>query len=36
MLKDVKKEKEFLDEIRIRNGNLDIICARFQTTKEEL
>lgn len=36
MLKDVKLEKEFLDEIRIRNGNLDIICSRVQTTKEEL
>lgn len=35
-LKDPKKEKEFLDEIRVRNGNLDIICSKLQTTREEL
>ena len=27
-LKDAAKEKEFLDEIRCRNGNLTIICGR--------
>ena len=36
MLKDSKKEKEFLDEIRVRNGNIDIICSKVQTTREEL
>ena len=27
-LKDVKQEKEFLDALRTRNGNLTIICSR--------
>ncbi len=27
-LKDVKQEKEFIDEIRIRNGNLEIIIGK--------
>lgn len=27
-LRDVKREKEFIDEMRCRNGNLDIVCAR--------
>lgn len=27
-LKDVSKEKEFIDELRVRNGNLEISCAR--------
>ena len=35
-LKDQKKEKEFLDELRCRNGNLTIICAKAQTVKYEL
>ena len=28
-LKDVSKEKEFLDALRTRNGNLEIMCARL-------
>lgn len=35
-LKDEKKEKEFIDALRIRNGNLTIISARQVDGKEEL
>ena len=28
ILKDAKKEKEMIDEIRCRNGNLSISCGR--------
>lgn len=35
-LKDCKKEKEMLDELRCRNGNLTIICGRRSTIPEEL
>lgn len=35
-LKDQSKEKEFLDQIRCRNGNLDIICGRMDSMREEL
>lgn len=35
-LKNVKDEKAFIDEIRIRNGNLDVLCSRLQTNPEEL
>ena len=35
-LKDIKKEKSFLDEIRCRNGNLTVICSRAHTVKDEL
>lgn len=35
MKKDVK-EKEFLDAIRCRNGNLNIILSRMMTPKDEL
>ncbi len=30
-LKDKTKEKEMLDEIRVRNGNLEVICSRAKT-----
>lgn len=36
VLKDTDREKEFLDQLRCRNGNLDILCGRVSTTKEEL
>lgn len=36
VLKDVRKEKEMLDAIRCRNGNLTIICGRRATVQEEL
>lgn len=35
-LKDAGKEKEMLDEIRCRNGNLTIVCGRRATIQEEL
>lgn len=35
-LKDSRQEKEMLDAIRCRNGNLTIICGRRQTIQEEL
>ena len=35
-LKDKNKEKEMIDEIRCRNGNLTINCARIGGTEEEL
>ena len=33
-LKDVKQEKSFLDELRCRNGNLEISCAHVSAGKE--
>lgn len=36
ILKDVKKEKEFIDALRCRNGNLEISCGRIQTGINEL
>ena len=36
VIKDEKKEKEFIDELRCRNGNLTIICSRPVVGKEEL
>ena len=35
-LRDVNKTKEFLDTLRCRNGNLDIICTLPAYGKEEL
>lgn len=35
-LKEVKKEKELLDALRIRNGNLSIISSRMALSSEEL
>ena len=35
-LKDPKEEKEFLDQLRCRNGNLTIVCGRQKTIHEEL
>lgn len=35
-LNDIKREKEMLDKIRQRNGNLNISCGRLATGKEEL
>lgn len=35
-LKNSINEKNFLDEIRCRNGNLNIVCGRVSTIKEEL
>ena len=36
ILKEEKQEKEFLDEIRCRNGNLTVICGRTDMGEEEL
>jgi len=35
-LKDVKVEKDLIDEIRCRNGNLNIICGRMPVNRDEL
>lgn len=35
-LKDLKEEKEFLDQLRCRNGNLTITCGRVASTAEAL
>lgn len=35
-LKDVKKEKLFIDALRCRNGNLTIICNRSDMEREQL
>lgn len=34
--KDAKQEKEFIDELRTRNGNLEIICSRAELNQEIL
>ena len=34
-LKDKTKEKEMIDEIRVRNGNLEVICSRVKTADAE-
>ncbi len=36
VLKDVTQEKAFLDELRCRNGNLEIVCGRVAGDKEAL
>ena len=35
-LKDVQEEKKFIDEIRQKNANLDVICSRIVTGADEL
>lgn len=35
-LKDAKEEKAFIDDLRCRNGNLPICCARTSTTQSSL
>ena len=35
-IRDVNKVKEFLDDLRCRNGNLDILCSLPSYGKEEL
>lgn len=36
ILKDQSKEKEMIDAIRCRNGNLDILCGKIPCNREEL
>jgi hypothetical protein len=35
-LRDERKEKNIIDDIRIRNGNLTIISGRIPENKDEL
>lgn len=35
-LKDERTEKEFLDQVRCRNGNLSLVCGRIPSGREEL
>ncbi len=35
-LKDERAEKEFLDQVRCRNGNLSLVCGRIPSDREEL
>lgn len=35
-LKDEEKEKEMIDEIRTKNGNLTVVCGRISSPIEEL
>ncbi len=35
-LRDPGSEKEFIDDLRCRNGNLDIVCGRVPKSKEAL
>lgn len=36
VLKDADKEKEFLDKIRVRNGNLTVMCSVLTDNHEEM
>lgn len=36
VLANIQKEKEFLDQIRCRNGNLDLVCGKVSTIKDSL
>lgn len=35
-LKNPAEEKKMIDDLRCRNGNLEILCGRVQTAREEL
>jgi uncharacterized membrane protein YhiD involved in acid resistance len=36
ILKNEKKEKEFIDKLRCRNGNLDIVCGQISDASDVL
>lgn len=36
LLNNKEQEKEFIDKVRCRNGNLSIVCGRVSSQKEEL
>ena len=36
LLKDQKQEKQLIDDIRVRNGNLPIVLGKIATNKDEL
>ena len=35
-MKNVKQIKEMIDELRLKNGNLEIMCGKLATNREEL
>ena len=35
-VKNVIQEKQMIDDLRCRNGNLEILCGRVSSSKEEL
>lgn len=36
LLRDASMQKNFIDDIRCRNGNLEIVCSRVEYTREEM
>ncbi len=36
LLRDEGTQKDFIDEIRCRNGNLEIVCSRAEFSREEM
>jgi len=36
IMKDAGQTKKMIDEIRTRNGNLEIMCGRNATNRDEL
>lgn len=36
VVKDLSQEKQMIDDLRCRNGNLEILCGRISSSKEEL
>jgi hypothetical protein len=36
LLKDQQQEKELIDAIRVRNGNLPIVLGKVATNRDEL
>lgn len=36
IMKDTAQEKEFIDALRVKNGNLEILCSRAASAREEL
>jgi len=36
LLRDNAEQKSFIDEIRCRNGNLEIVCSRAEYSREEM
>ena len=36
VLRNPAQEKKFIDDLRCRNGNLEISCGRIVTPREEL
>ncbi len=36
VMRDISKEKQMIDDLRCRNGNLEILCGKFSSSREEL